>query len=232
MGTLRLIYIHTKMLRVLGFLGASASVFGAPSTCSQQGVQLCNTAFTSICQTYTSVCDGSLDCLLEVEGLYQDALTTLSETENCQCEQESCIDWSHVKAPQGLEMTEEQKAQMPIYEQALKQYENFSDETAMQAALEGNNDGHLPLILLIIHKNNQNGLLKFIILRKTGIFGPDSDTSGVVKFIILKKLFGDSDTLLKLFLLHDVVQEKQFQQCITIAKQLFQNDKFNNTTRI
>merc|ERR1711997_1423317 len=99
-----------------------------------------------------------------------------------------------------------QAAQMPVYEAALQQYLNFSDESAMEAVLAGDGDSHLGIILLIIHKNNQNGLLKFLILKRTEIF-ENPETSGIVKFIILKKLFGDSDTLLKLFILKDIINK-------------------------
>lgn len=158
---------------------------------------------------FFTLCDGSIDCLLEIEGLYQDALATIDETEQCECQQISCQDWTNIQAPQGTpELTPAQEKELAVYEAAARQYMKFQDPAAMETAiqsggLEGQNGDHLLLLLLIVHKNNQNGLIKFIILKKIGLFD-NPNTSGIVKFIVLKKLFGDSDTLLKLFILERI----------------------------
>ena len=143
--------------------------------------------------------------MLEIEGLYQDALATIDETESCQCQQISCSDWGNIQSDQKL--TKEQENQLEIYEAAARQYLQFQDEASMETAiqeassLQGNDGDHLLLLLLIIHKNNQNGLLKFIILKKIGFL---ENSSGIVKFIVLKKLFGDSDTILKLWIIKKI----------------------------
>merc|ERR1711997_935448 len=204
-----------KMLRKVPILALFFGYsFAAPSTCSQNSLQLCDTAYTSICQKYLPLCENSIDCKLEIEGLYQDALATIDETESCECQQISCSDWENMQGI-GDEMyfisdralTEEQESQLQIYEAAARQYLQFQDEASMETAiqeassLQGDDGDHLLLLLLIIHKNNQNGLLKFIILKKTGFL---ENSSGIVKLIVLKKLFGDSDTILKLWILKKI----------------------------
>merc|ERR1711997_739445 len=202
-----------KMLRKVPILALFFGYsFAAPSTCSQNSLQLCDTAYTSICQKYLPLCENSIDCKLEIEGLYQDALATIDETESCECQQISCSDWDNM---QGMFLcdsyacvdAEEQESQLQIYEAAARQYLQFQDEASMETAiqeassLQGNDGDHLLLLLLIIHKNNQNGLLKFIILKKIGFL---ENSSGIVKLIVLKKLFGDSDTILKLWILKKI----------------------------
>ena len=190
-------------IAILGFLGLSLAV--PSSSCSQNSNQLCETAYNSICQKYAPVCDGSIDCLLEIEGLYQDALATIYETESCECQEVSCVDWNNMQ--DDTKLTSEQENKLQVYEQVANQYLAFQDEGTMESAiqeasLQGENGDHLLLLLLIIHKNNQNGLLKFFILKKIGFL---QDSTGIVKFIVLKKLFGDDDTILKLFILKKLV---------------------------
>jgi len=67
--------------------------------CDAEMAHMCRQAYDDICIQYESTCDNEGNCLLDVENLYQEALQTIYETtdDDCECEMTMCTDWTNAK---------------------------------------------------------------------------------------------------------------------------------------
>jgi len=212
----RELFIMYKALATISLIAGAQA--GSMASCDAETLAVCDQAYENLCIDRSSICGNDADCLIDMEGFYQEALQTIYQTapEGCECEQASCIDWSNVSDDGSEQLDSAEQSQLEYLEALFDKMQTLNEqmENGDYDGLEGSPDNNL-VLLLLIKKMNHNPLVKILLLKKK----PFSNSSGVVKLLIFKKLFGSStlSTIIKLKLLTggDSSTEQELQETST-----------------
>merc|ERR1712076_138597 len=186
----RELFIMYKALATISLIAGAQA--GSVASCDAETLAVCDQAYENLCIDRSSICANDADCLIDMEGFYQEALETIYQTapEGCECEQASCIDWSNVSDDGSEQLDSAEQSQLEYLEALFDKMQTLNEqmENGDYDGLEGSPDNNL-VLLLLIKKMNHNPLVKILLLKKN--FG-SSTLSTIIKLKLLTG--GDSST--------------------------------------